>query len=274
MPQPQPDFTPPLSPIAMLRAWAKGRKTPLARMAYNTAIWSRYANIPVIPVVHRALYSVHTSVGWFIAIITRIFWYTPMFQSRLETTARRLYLYGGMPFIMGPVRIRLGDRCRVAGKMSILGRSNAEMEPLLDVGDNVDLGWDSNIAVGRRIIIGNNVRLAMGTFLLGYPGHPIDAVARARGDTDTDDQVGDIIIEDDVWLGSRSTVLGGVRIGRGTIVAAGSVVTKDLPPFVLAGGIPAVIKKQLPRPADDASAANDHAPPVSKPRLHSTDDAA
>ena len=126
----------------------------------------------------------------------------------------------------------------------------------------------------RYSIIGNNLRLAMGTFLLGYPGHPIDAVARARGDTDTDDQVGDIIIEDDVWLGSRSTVLGGVRIGRGTIVAAGSVVTKDLPPFVLAGGIPAVIKKQLPRPADDASAANDHAPPVSKPTLHSTDDAA
>lgn len=240
--------TPPLSSSGKLRAWVKGRHTPLARTAYDVGIWARYASVPVIPGVHRALYLLHTSIVTVLSAVTRVLWYTPLFQSRLETPARRLYLYGGMPFIMGPVRIRLGDKCRVAGAISISGRSAEGVEPVLDVGDNVDLGWGSHITVGRSIVIGNNVRLAMGIYLMGYPGHPLDAVSRARGDMDTDDQVGDIILEDDVWLGSRATVLGGVRIGRGTIVAAGSVVTKDLPPYVIAGGIPATVKRQLDVP--------------------------
>lgn len=252
MPSERRDPSPQLSTTAMLRSWVKDRKSPLARTIYSLVMWSRYASFPVIPVVHRGLYSVHTSLVSLISTVTRVFWYTPIFQSRLETPARRLYLYGGMPFIMGPLRIRLGDRCRVAGRMSLVGRTTQGMEPVLDVGDNVDLGWESHIAVGRRIIIGHNVRLAMGVFLLGYPGHPIDAAARARGDMDTDDQIGDIILEDDVWLGSRVTVLGGVRIGRGTIVATGSVVTKDLPPYVLAGGVPAIVKKHLPGPSNSA----------------------
>ena len=49
----------------------------------------------------------------------------------------------------------------------------------------------------------------------------------------------DIVIGNDVWLGANSIILAGVTIGEGTIVAAGSVVTKDLPDYVIAAGIPA-----------------------------------
>jgi acetyltransferase-like isoleucine patch superfamily enzyme len=113
------------------------------------------------------------------------------------------------------------------------------------VGNNVDIGWQTTIAVGRSIEIGNNVRSAGRAFLAGYPGHPIDAAARATGAPDTEDQIGDIVLEDDVWLATGVTVSAGVRIGRGTIVAAGSVVTKDLPPGVLAAGVPARVVRQL-----------------------------
>jgi acetyltransferase-like isoleucine patch superfamily enzyme len=106
----------------------------------------------------------------------------------------------------------------------------------------------TTIAVGRRINIGNNVRIAGRAMLLGYPGHPLDPVARASGQPDTDDQVGDIILEDDVWLASGVLVLPKVRIGQGTIVAAGSVVTKDLPPMALAGGTPARVLRYLEHP--------------------------
>ena len=62
---------------------------------------------------------------------------------------------------------------------------------------------------------------------------------------DTEDQVGDIVIENDVWLATGVTVLAGVRIGRGSIVAANSVVTRDLPPGVLAAGAPARVVRHL-----------------------------
>ena len=116
---------------------------------------------------------------------------------------------------------------------------------MLDVGSNVDIGWQTTIAVGRRIVIGDNVRIAGRALLAGYPGHPFDAQARAMGLLDTEDQVGDIVLEDDVWLATGVTVLAGVVIGRGTVVAAGSVVTRDLPPGVLAAGVPARVLRQL-----------------------------
>ncbi|ELU00836.1 hypothetical protein CAPTEDRAFT_59926, partial [Capitella teleta] len=80
--------------------------------------------------------------------------------------------------------------------------------------------------------------------------HPVDPAARARGEPDSDDQVGSIIIEDDVWLAAGVTVMSGVTIGAGTIVATGSVVTKDLPSGVLAGGIPAKVIKSLDLPSE------------------------
>ena len=81
--------------------------------------------------------------------------------------------------------------------------------------------------------------------LAGFPGHPTDATDRALGFADTADQIGPIVLERDVWLATGVTVLANVTIGQGTIVAAGSVVTRDLPPFVLAGGIPAKVIRRL-----------------------------
>lgn len=52
---------------------------------------------------------------------------------------------------------------------------------------------------------------------------------------------GPIIVEDDVWIGARSLILSGVKIGKGAIIAAGSVVTKNVPPYSIVGGNPAKI---------------------------------
>lgn len=59
---------------------------------------------------------------------------------------------------------------------------------------------------------------------------------------------GPIVLEDDVWLGFRSIVMSGVTIGKGAVVAAGAVVTKDVPPYAIVGGVPAkVIKYRFPK---------------------------
>lgn len=57
---------------------------------------------------------------------------------------------------------------------------------------------------------------------------------------------GDIVIEDDVWIGTNSVILSGVKIGRGAIIAAGSIVSKDVEAYSIVGGIPAkLIKKRF-----------------------------
>ncbi len=193
----------------------------------------------MVPSLHGPLYVAHRAIASGISNAKRVLWFTPLFQARLAAPAPRLYVYDGLPLVMGNVTIRIGADCRVGGKINITGRTSGPVTPELTIGRNCDIGWGSTLAVGRTISIGDNVRLAANVHLAGYPGHPIDAAARARGEPETNDQVGDIMLEDDVWLASGVTVLKGVRIGRGTIVGAGSVVTRDLPPFVLAGGAPA-----------------------------------
>ena len=56
-----------------------------------------------------------------------------------------------------------------------------------------------------------------------------------------DDQ--DVHIEDDVWIGTNTTLLKGVTVGRGAVVAAGALVTKDVPPYAIVGGVPAKVLK-------------------------------
>ena len=51
----------------------------------------------------------------------------------------------------------------------------------------------------------------------------------------------DIVVENDVWIGCNVTLLAGVTVGRGAIIAAGAVVSKDVPPYAIAGGVPAKV---------------------------------
>lgn len=228
-----------------LKAWVKSRETPLARLAWRLAHGLRGARMPVIRPLHRTLYGLHLAVRRTLAEAARVMWYTPLFVSRLETDAPGLLLYSGMPQVLGPLRIRVGRGSRISGISTFIGRAATQPAPLLEIGDNVDIGWQSAISVGTRIVIGDNVRLAGRCMLAGFPGHPLDARDRAAGLADTPEQIGEIVLERDVWLATGVTVLAGVTIGAGTVVATGSVVTRDLPPGVLAAGVPARVIRPL-----------------------------
>jgi len=221
------------------KQWLKTSEHPLSKFLFRTLKSIVQMEMPVPRLVFAPLYSAYCSLRTFITTLTRLFWWTPLLKGRLNSVGQHLYLYGGLPYITGPVKIALGNNCRVSGQSTFTGRSCAQQSPQLNIGNNVDIGWMTTIAVGERVDIGNNVRIAGRALLAGYPGHPVDAEDRANGLPETDDQVGNIILEDDVWLATGVTVTAGVRIGKGTIVAAGSVVTHDLPPMVLAGGVPA-----------------------------------
>ena len=230
-----------------LRQWVKAREHPLARLVWRLAMGLRGFTAPVIPGLHSGLYRLRGLAGGGLAHLRRIFWDTPLFLSQVTSRPRRITVYGGLPMLIGPLEISIGENCRISGQTTFTGRSGTA-SPTLVIGENCDIGWQTTLAVGTRIIIGNHVRIAGRAFLAGYPGHPLDAADRAAGRPDLDSQCGDIVLEDDVWLATNVSVSAGVRIGRGTIVAAGSVVTTSLPPFVLAGGVPARVIRPLPAP--------------------------
>ena len=100
-----------------------------------------------------------------------------------------------------------------------------------------------------RLYIGNYVSIAQGvTFLLDVE-HYINHVSTypfkkkiLKGEDEAFSK-GDISVGDDVWIGYGATVLSGVNIGQGAVIAAESVVTKDIPPYAIVGGIPAKVIK-------------------------------
>lgn len=112
------------------------------------------------------------------------------------------------------------------------------------MGDNSDLGLNIYIGgldEGGELIVGNNVMMAPDICILTAK-HNYD-------DLSTPIQYQGVctcttVIEDDVWIGMRAILLPGVKIGRGAIVGAGAVVTKDVPSFCVVAGSPARIIKQ------------------------------
>jgi acetyltransferase-like isoleucine patch superfamily enzyme len=244
-----------MTAIDDLRGWARRRESPLARLAHAAALTARRPPVPVWRPLHGALYRAHLGATAMLRWTIQSFWYAPLLQARLEATAPRLHLTNGMPQILGPLAARLGADCSVNGAATWTGRAAARRTPRLEVGDGVTLGWRCVISAGTRVLIGDRVLISSDVHIAGYPGHPLDPADRAAGLPDTDAQCGDVVIEPDVWIGAGAFIGAGVRIGRGTVVAARSVVTRDLPPFVLAAGVPARVLRRLDTPHAPAKPA-------------------
>lgn len=231
--------------VQSAKIWLKTSQSPLAKVLMGSINQIRFFELPSIKIFHKPLYYFHTGVVNLVNSMARIFYWTPVFKTRTSFCGKRFYLYSGMPLVLGNLDLRIADNVRMSGLSTLCGRSCAKDTPQLLIGSNVDIGWQNTLAVGTKIVIGNNVRLAGKVFLAGFPGHPLDAQKRALGLPEEDSQVGDIILEDDVWLATGVTVMAGVRIGKGTVVAAGSVVTHDLPANVVAAGMPAKVIKEI-----------------------------
>lgn len=97
--------------------------------------------------------------------------------------------------------------------------------------------FSGDIHVSEFVFMGHNVSVLTGTHDYTKKSKERMISAPITG--------GDIYIEKGVWLGSNSTILGPCRIGENSVIAAGSIVTKDIPNNVLVAGIPARIIKQL-----------------------------
>ncbi len=133
-------------------------------------------------------------------------------------------------------RARTFVACRVLGLRidpdAVLYQWRDLREPSgIEIGKGTVIGHWATLDGRRGLRIGENVNLSSEAALWTLQHDPDDRGFGVRG--------GPIVIEDHAWVSFRATVLPGVRIGRGAVVAAGSVVTKDVEEFTVVGGIPA-----------------------------------
>jgi len=115
------------------------------------------------------------------------------------------------------------------------------------VGDDVYIGSGAMLSASRSsITIGSKVIIGPQLIIMGG-NHKTDLLGRFMADIRDDEKRPEddkgVVIEDDVWIGARVTLLHGVTVGRGAIVAAGAIVTRDVPSYAVVGGTPARVNK-------------------------------
>jgi acetyltransferase-like isoleucine patch superfamily enzyme len=139
--------------------------------------------------------------------------------------------------------IIFGDKVTI-GSFALIRPTNfygGELGEGLKVGNNSNIGPYSYIGCSGYIEIGNNVMISprVSIYAENHNFGRTDITMKEQGVTRSF-----VKIEDDCWIAANSVILSGVTIGMGSVVAAGSVVTKDIPPFSIAAGVPAIIIKK------------------------------
>jgi acetyltransferase-like isoleucine patch superfamily enzyme len=145
--------------------------------------------------------------------------------------------------------ISIGEFTWVAGELLVFAQSGR-----IRVGDYCYIGEGTRVWASCEVQIGNRVFLSHGVNLHDNDAHSRSARERhahfrelvTRGAATFVEPVesAPIVIEDDAWIGFNSAILKGVRIGRGAIVGAGSVVTRDVAPYSVVAGNPANVVAQ------------------------------
>lgn len=151
-------------------------------------------------------------------------------------------------------RIRLGPNTLIRGELLVFPQGGD-----IAVGEWCYVGENTRIWSAASIHIGNRVLISHGVNLFDSLTHPLDAAERHRQTReiflrghplDIDLGARPVVIRDDAWLGAGCFVLAGVTIGARSIVAAGAVVTKDVPDGVIVAGNPASVLRPVAQQSD------------------------
>ena len=165
-------------------------------------------------------------------ILNLILFFMPHFCfNRLRTAFYRMY---GIP---------IGKGTLILGSIDINwdGRLNQKLK----IGENCLITCPLYLDANAEIIIGDHVAIGHHTIII-TTDHAYNSTGRRCGIS----LCRQIVVEDGSWIGARATILPGVTIGKGSVVAAGSVVTKDVAPNTLVGGTPARIIRNLEKCPD------------------------
>ena len=200
--------------------------------------------ISIIYFIERRIYSYNDSIRWRERIaILRSKWLSRSFISPVETC-----IFWGNVYLKDTHRIYLGERNSFGDNLYLTAWSqfsDNNNPVLISIGNHCNFGAFNHITATNQIIIGDNC----------LTGKWVTISDNNHGTTSYEDlqipplkrkviSKGSVIIGDNVWIGDKATILGGVVIGDGAVIAANTVVTKDVPAYSVVAGNPARVIKQ------------------------------
>jgi acetyltransferase-like isoleucine patch superfamily enzyme len=139
--------------------------------------------------------------------------------------------------VEGSGKITIGNKVKIWSHIGITQISVGD-KGCLQVGDYTFINTGVIISVRKEVLIGKNCQIANQVIIMDNDFHGIE-------DRNKPEEPAPVIIEDNVWLATRCIILKGVTIGQGAVVAAGAVVTRNVPPNTLVGGVPAKIIRYI-----------------------------
>lgn len=153
--------------------------------------------------------------------------------------------------------IEIGENSHIRGDLVIFNYGGK-----IVIGNNSFLGEGSKIWSDNKIVIGNNVMISHNVNIFDTNSHETNYLERNKSfkyliehgyfrENRSYIKSAPIIIEDNVWININAIILRGVRIGRGSIIGAGSIVTKDIPEFTFWAGNPAKFISKVQRNCDE-----------------------
>jgi len=227
--------------------WAHRRETPAQRRAWELLKRAARFELPVVPGLHHLLLAERRFRKGPLRLLWSKIYHEPLLRMQCEQVGPGLLLFEDMPKIIGNLRITLGARVRLNGEQVWMAAGGGTAKTL-EIGDDTGIGHRTELVVGDTMHIGRHVMISNRVLLIGYDGHPSDPFARARGEAPGREGIGPITVKDYAWIGADSTIMKGVTIGRGAIVAMGSVVKMSVPDLTVVAGNPARVVWQVKPP--------------------------
>jgi putative colanic acid biosynthesis acetyltransferase WcaF len=140
-------------------------------------------------------------------------------------------LFTGVPFHAVRQSFLRAAGMKIGRKVALLRGTTLTRPERISIGNHCIIGFQCFLGGEGGITIGDNVNIASFSVLLGG-AHDINSPS-------FESILRPMVIEDYAWIATRATIMAGLRIGRGAVVAAGAVVTRDVPPYHIVAGVPA-----------------------------------
>jgi acetyltransferase-like isoleucine patch superfamily enzyme len=209
----------------------------LAKRMRDSAL-PRYRSLGMVLLAERKLRS--SALRWL-----KNQYASQIMEYRCTSVGKSVSWDGDVPLVFGDGEIHLGDNVTIGNSQTWIVGHKFPATARLVIGSNTTINYRTMISVAESVRIGSHCALAGELKIFDNNSHPLCHLKRREAHALTREDVAPVVIEDDVWIGTNCIIMKGVVIGRGAIVAAGSVVTKSVPEFTVVGGNPARILKKL-----------------------------